>query len=128
MAKLTVWYPHLVDGSISIIQYADDIIIFMEHDLQKALHMKLVLCICEVLSGLKINFHKSKVFYFGKVKDVEHQYINLFGCEAGSFPFRYLVIPAHYKKWKNGEWKPIEDRFERKLTSWVGNLPMFWNT
>jgi hypothetical protein len=25
--------PHLVDGGISILQYADDTIIFMEHDL-----------------------------------------------------------------------------------------------
>jgi hypothetical protein len=34
----------------------------MEHDLEKALNMKLVLCIFEELSGLKINFHKSGIF------------------------------------------------------------------
>jgi hypothetical protein len=37
--------PHLVDGGISILQYADDTIIFLQHDLQKALNMKLILCI-----------------------------------------------------------------------------------
>ena len=37
--------PHLVDGGVSILQYADDTIIFMEHDLDKALNMKLILCI-----------------------------------------------------------------------------------
>jgi hypothetical protein len=37
--------PHLVDGGISILQYADDTILLMEHDLQKALNMKLILCI-----------------------------------------------------------------------------------
>ena len=36
--------PHLVDGGVSILQYADDTIIFMEHDLDKALNMKLILC------------------------------------------------------------------------------------
>jgi hypothetical protein len=39
--------PHLVDGGVSILQYDDDIIIFLEHDLEKALNMKLVLCIFE---------------------------------------------------------------------------------
>jgi hypothetical protein len=43
--------PHLVEGGISILQYADDIILFMEHDLQKALNMKLILCIFEQLLG-----------------------------------------------------------------------------
>jgi hypothetical protein len=28
--------PHLVDGSLSILQYTDDIILFMNHDLEKA--------------------------------------------------------------------------------------------
>ena len=27
--------PHLVEGGVSILQYADDTIIFMEHDLAK---------------------------------------------------------------------------------------------
>lgn len=50
--------PHLVDGGVSILQYADDTIIFMKHDLAKARNMKLVLCLFEQLSGLKINFNK----------------------------------------------------------------------
>ena len=53
---------------------------------------------------------------------MEQQYRNLFGCEIGLFPFKYLGIPIHFRKLKNGEWKPIEDRFERKLASWLGKL------
>jgi hypothetical protein len=34
--------------------------------------MKLVLCIFEQLSGLKLNFHKSDVYCFGKAKEVEN--------------------------------------------------------
>lgn len=61
--------PHLVEGGISILQYADDTIIFMEHNLEKALNMKLILCIFEQLSGLKINFPNNEVFCFGKSKE-----------------------------------------------------------
>jgi hypothetical protein len=53
--------PHLVNGGVSILQYANDTIIFLENDLDKALNMKLILYLFEQLSGLKINFHKSEV-------------------------------------------------------------------
>jgi hypothetical protein len=33
--------PHLIDGGISILQYADDTILFMENDLEQAKNMKL---------------------------------------------------------------------------------------
>jgi hypothetical protein len=114
--------PHLVEGGISILQYADDTILFMEHDLDKALNMKLVLCLFEQLSGLKINFHKSELFCFGKAKEAENDYRNLFGCEIGFLPFRYLGIPIHFRRLKNGEWKPVEDRFEKKFSSWAGKM------
>jgi hypothetical protein len=113
--------PHLVDGGVSILQYADDTIIFLEHDLEKALYMKLVLCIFEQLSVLKINFHNSEVYCFGEAKEVENEYRHIFGCESGTFPFKYLGIPIHYLKLRTGEWKPVEDRFEVKLSSWIGN-------
>jgi hypothetical protein len=51
--------PHLVDEGLSILQYTDDTILFMENDLDKARNMKLLLSAFEELSGLKINFHKS---------------------------------------------------------------------
>jgi hypothetical protein len=114
--------PHLVEGGVSILQYADDTIIFMDHDLEKALNMKLILCMFEQLSGLKINFNKSELFCFGEAKDAEEEYRLLFGCDLGKFPFKYLGIPIHFRKLKNGEWKPIEDRFEKKLSSWIGKM------
>jgi hypothetical protein len=46
----------------SILQYADNTKKIMEHNLEKALNMKLILCIFEQLSRLKINFHKVRYF------------------------------------------------------------------
>jgi hypothetical protein len=57
--------PHLVDDGLSILQYADDTIIFLDHDLEQAKNLKLLLCAFEQLSGLKMNFHKSEVFCYG---------------------------------------------------------------
>jgi len=60
--------PHLVDDGLSILQYADDTIIFLDHDLEQAKNLKLLLCAFELLSGLKINFHKSEIFCYGVAK------------------------------------------------------------
>ena len=43
--------PHLVDGGISISQYADDTILFLKHNLEKTQNMKLLLYAFEQLSG-----------------------------------------------------------------------------
>ena len=37
--------PHLVDDGLSILQYADDTIIFLDHDLEQAKNMKLILSV-----------------------------------------------------------------------------------
>jgi hypothetical protein len=39
--------PHLVDDGLSILQYADDTIIFLDHDLEQAKNLKLLLCTFE---------------------------------------------------------------------------------
>jgi hypothetical protein len=82
--------PHLVEGGVSILQYVGDTIIFMDHDLEKALNMKLILCLLKQLSRLKINFHKREIFCFGEAKELEDEFRCIFGCEIGSFPFKYL--------------------------------------
>jgi hypothetical protein len=95
--------PHLVEGRLSILQYADDTILFMEHDLEQAVNMKLLLCAFEQLLGLKINLHKSKMFCYGEAKKIENHYTTLFGCGLGQYPFRYLGIPMHHKKISNAD-------------------------
>ena len=94
----------------------------MEHDLAKTRNMKLVLCLFGELSGLNINFHKSELFCFGRAKEEQQAYKELFGCELGSLPFTYLGIPIHHRKLTSKEWKSIEDRFEKKLSYWKGKL------
>jgi hypothetical protein len=105
--------PYLVDDGLSILQYADDIILFMDNNLEQAHNMKTILCAFEQLSGLKINFHKSEIFYFGEAKNYESQYMELFGCNPDSFPIRYLGIPIHFRKLSNSDWLKIQERFEK---------------
>ncbi|WVZ50145.1 hypothetical protein U9M48_001431, partial [Paspalum notatum var. saurae] len=105
VGKVNGVIPHLVEDGLSILQYADDTVLFMDHDLEKARNMKVLLCIFEKLSGLKINFHKSEIVCFGQAKEFENIYSELFGCRVGSLPFRH-----------------IEERFEKRLSGWKGKL------
>ena len=68
--------------------------------------MKLILSLFEQFSGLKINFYKSEIFSFGKAKEMQNDYRQIFGCEVGALPFKYLGIPIRYRKLINKEWKP----------------------
>jgi hypothetical protein len=78
--------PHLVDGGLSILQYADNTLLFLEHDKAKAANLKLLLMAFEQVSGLNINYHKSELFCFGQAESEEASYL------------KYLGIPMHF--WK----------------------------
>ena len=110
--------PHLIDDGLSILQHADDTIIFIDHDPKKAKNLKLLLCAFEQLSGLKINFHKSEIFCYGAAREMEPYYTSLFGCNAGKYPFRYLGILMHHRYLINSEWRKVEERFLQKLSCW----------
>jgi hypothetical protein len=113
--------PQLVDDGLLILQYADDTILFMEHNIDKAKNMKLLLLSAfKQLSGLKINFHKNKIFCFGEAKDYELLYEQLFELKKGTYPFKYLGIPIHYRRLNNKDWAIIEEGIEKKLISWKG--------
>jgi hypothetical protein len=85
--------PNLVDDGLSILQYADDTILFMEDDLEEARNLKLVLVAFEKLSGLKISFHKSELFCFGKAKDRSKEYVELFQLCRRELPLQILRNP-----------------------------------
>jgi hypothetical protein len=77
--------PHLVDDGLSILQYVDDTIIFLDHDLEQAKNLKLLLCAFDQLSRLEINFHKSEISCYGAAKEMEPFYTSLFGCNLGAY-------------------------------------------
>ncbi|WVZ53316.1 LOW QUALITY PROTEIN: hypothetical protein U9M48_004280, partial [Paspalum notatum var. saurae] len=46
--------------------------------------------------------------------------MEIFGCKIGELPFSCLGIPIHFKKLRNADWKKVEERFEKRLSSWKG--------
>jgi hypothetical protein len=78
--------------------------------------MKLLVTVFEQLSCLKINFHKTEMLCYGGAKEFQDEYMELFGCNVGEYPFRYLGIPMHHRQLLNSEWWQIKEHFEKRLT------------
>lgn len=114
--------PHLVDGGLSILQYTDDTILFLDHNVARAANLKLLFLAFKQASGLKINYHKSEFLCFDLSEEEENSYLFLFGCKKGTYPFRYLGILMHYRRLSSNDWKVTETKIENKLSRWKGKL------
>ncbi|XP_071688580.1 uncharacterized protein [Rutidosis leptorrhynchoides] len=110
---------------LSHLQYADDTIFFGKWSFENLENlMKLLKCF-ELCSGLKVNYNKSKLFGVGVDKEEVRDMSNLFGCNIGTFPMTYLGLPigANVKKLSN--WKPVIDKFVKRLLDWKARTISF---
>lgn len=90
---ITGLISHIVPKGVSILQYADDTIIFLKYDLEGAMHTKLLLYLFEMLAGFKINFNKSEVLMVNDDESWGPQYADIFNCQIGLFPIKYFGVP-----------------------------------
>lgn len=84
--------------------------------------MKKILCIFEQISGLKINFNKSEVICLGEATKNKEEYSKIFTCNIGNLPIKYLGIPINQKRIMNKDWKQTEEKMEKRVGCWQGNL------
>lgn len=68
---------------ISHMQFEDDTLIFLDADIEHIKNIRLILISFELLTGLKINFSKSRVFGVGFDGDLA-QFCDILDCCSGS--------------------------------------------
>lgn len=56
---ITSLLPQVLEGGVISLQYADDILLFLENNLEKASNLKWLLVCFEQMSSMKINYDKS---------------------------------------------------------------------
>ena len=118
---LTGLAPDLISGGVAILQYADDTVICLEHNREAAINLKLLLYIFELMSGLKINFLKSEILCVGGDDGLLTFYSDLFNCQIGHFPMRYLGVPVSFTTLRALDWSFVDDKFLKCCESWIGN-------
>jgi hypothetical protein len=102
--------PHLVDGGLSHLQYADDTVIFLQYSPENLRNIRLILSCYEAMSGMKINFEKSEIFTIGLTDEEQCLAANCLGCKIGAFPMKYLGMPVSSMKISKAQLSYVSDK------------------
>lgn len=72
---------------VNLLQHVDDTIFVGDASLRNVFTIKSILRCFELVSGLKVNFHKSRFFTIRVERDVKERYTNLLNCKLLRIPF-----------------------------------------
>ncbi|GJT05680.1 RNA-directed DNA polymerase, eukaryota, reverse transcriptase zinc-binding domain protein [Tanacetum coccineum] len=129
--------------SIFHLMYADDVIFFGEWSWVNAHNLISMLRCFFLISGLKINVHKSNVLGVGVTDEEVSHMANIIGCGVAKFPLKYLGVLVWCNMARCTNWNAIIQKFSYTLSSWkarllsvggrlsliksvLGNLPTFY--
>lgn len=110
--------PHLVEGGLTHLQYADDTILFMTNSDSNICTVKFLLFCFEEMSGLKINYQKSEVILVGAESDEAKRVAELLNCKVGTLPITYLGIPIHEGRLTVADLEIVPNKIEKRLGTW----------
>ena len=99
--------PHLVQGGVTHLQYADDTMILIQNSPNNIACLKFILICFELMSGMKINFHKSEVIVMGGQEEEQARVANLLNCQEGAFPFTYLGFTIVDRRLSIADLEPV---------------------
>ncbi|GJX59218.1 hypothetical protein Tco_0290608 [Tanacetum coccineum] len=71
-----------------------------------------------VVSGLKVNLNKSRVYGVGVPQNEIEGMARWMGCYVGEFPFTYLGLPIGSNIRKVSAWRPIVEKVKKRLSEW----------
>lgn len=112
---------HIVPNGVAVLQYTDDTIICLKHDIDKARNLKLLFYLFELMAGLKINFHKSEVITINDDQNWADSYADIFNCQVGLFPIKYLGVPISPSRLHVSDWAPLIEKSAKKKDTWQGS-------
>ncbi|KAF5797593.1 putative RNA-directed DNA polymerase [Helianthus annuus] len=107
------------DGPLlSHLCYADDVLFLGRWSVENAVTLSRLLRWLNLVSGLKVNFQKSKLYGFGVGEEEKLRLANVLKCEVGKLPFSYLGIPIGANMKRAKYWDPVIKKFSAKLSKW----------
>ncbi|KAK3220389.1 hypothetical protein Dsin_014359 [Dipteronia sinensis] len=117
---------HLIKGAvfgvdkvhITHLQFADDTILFVEPNMDYIRNVKRILRCVELVSGLKINFHKSCLVRVGKSGHTNGKWSEAFRCAESSLPILYLGLPLGGNPKREDFWRPVINKVNQRLAPW----------
>lgn len=106
----------------SLIQFADDTLIFIPVELDFLNNLKSVLRCFELISILKVNFNKSSIVGLNVDELLLSNASMILDYEFERLPIKYLGLPLSNKKLSSKDWQPVIEKIQKKLAIWKGPL------
>lgn len=98
--------------------FADDLMFFFKADIKSPLLMKKYLEDFSVVSGLKVNYQKSHVFFGAFLDGLKQTLLEQLGFVEGKLPMKYLGVPLIPSKLSISACAPIVEKVQNKLSKW----------
>ena len=105
---------------VNLLQFADDTLFVCESNIQNIKCIKAMLRCFELSSGLRVNFHKSKIGAIGVDRYEVKMYLNILHCSIMEIPFTYLSLPIGGNQSRCSFWEPVLAKIRKKLSVWKG--------
>lgn len=105
-------------SKITHFQFADDTLVFIKNETHSISHLRNILIWFEVISGLKINFHKISLMAVGNVHNLDYLATTM-GCKTMVLPSTYLGLPLGESYRSSNKWDSFTEKFEARLLSWI---------
>ncbi|GJW03796.1 reverse transcriptase domain, reverse transcriptase zinc-binding domain protein [Tanacetum coccineum] len=92
---------------------------------ENAKYLMCILKCFEEVSGLRVNFNKSKLYGIG-VNEMElADMARRMGCGVREFPFMYLRLPIGENMSRLNAWNPVVEKFKKRLADWKAKTMSF---
>ena len=105
--------------------YADDTLFIGETSLSNVVAIKGMLRCFELVSSLRVNLFKSNFGAIWIERDMMIKFANILNYKLLVFPFVYLGIPIGANPRLEATWKPVLDKFAKKLSFWKKKVLSF---
>ncbi|GAU46775.1 hypothetical protein TSUD_402860 [Trifolium subterraneum] len=111
--------------SISHLQFADDTLLLGVKSWANVRALRAVLVLFELMSGLKVNFHKSMLVGVNISDSWLSEAASVLRCRVGKVPFLYLGLPIGGDPSRLGIWEPVVARIKQRLSGWKSRFLSF---
>jgi len=105
---------------VNLLQFADDSLFVCESKVQNFICIKAILRCFELSSGLRINYHKSKIGAIGVGRYEMNVYSEILHYSLMNIPFTYLGLPIGGNPSRCSFWEPVLLKVRKKLSVWKG--------
>ncbi|XP_058726723.1 uncharacterized protein LOC131598107 [Vicia villosa] len=110
---------------IDILQFVDDTLLIGDGSWKHLSAIKALLRSFELVSGLRINYHKSKLIGININPHFLGVATNFLNCRPEEKEFKFIGILIGSNPRRISSWKPLLDNVRRKLNSWKGRWLSF---